>query len=151
MFIPAHLHSIGGNSFANGPAPPPPPYAPPPPRRPHNNHNPSQMPPESPGGPEGQAPSQDHIKNKTGLTDGQIAGVVIGSVLGGLCVVLAVAFCFWNVYKGKKDDTKGRSRDIERPPSVVADGGMFNSGLFTSPFKKCISCILMSSTRSIRR
>lgn len=110
--------SVRGNSFANGPAPPPPPYAPPPPR-PHNNHNQSQLPPEAPEGPEGQVSNQDHNKNEKGLTGGQITGIVIGSVLGGLCVIFAIVFCLRTAHKDK-DNAKARSRTTERSP-VVAD------------------------------
>ena len=101
--------------FANVPVPPPPPYAPPPPRRPHNNRNHSQVPPESPEGSGGQVQNQDHGKNKKGLTGGQIAGIVIGFVLCALCVALAVAFCLWNICKGK-GDTRARSSDTQRSP-----------------------------------
>lgn len=108
----------------NGPAPPPPPYAPPPPRRPHNSPNHSQPPPGTPpNGSGGEGPAQEHGNDKKGLTGGQITGIVIGSVLGAVCLGFAVAFCLRNVYKGK-NDTKGRSENTLRPPSVV-DTGIF--------------------------
>lgn len=122
-----HSHRVGGNSFANGPAPPPPPYAPPPPRRPHNNHNHSNLPLETPEGSKGQDLNQNHGKNKKGLTGGQIAGIVIGSIIGGgLCVALAVVFCLRKLGRGTRI-TKGRSGDIMMSPIVANSGTLVSS------------------------
>ncbi|KAJ6828925.1 protein STRUBBELIG-RECEPTOR FAMILY 8-like [Iris pallida] len=100
---------LGGNSFANSPAPPPPPYSPPPPRRSHNNRNHSQGPAGTPHIPRGKDSHPNHSGKKNSLTTGQIIGIVVGSVLGGLCVILAVILCFCNFHKGKKDTRNNTS------------------------------------------
>ncbi|XP_010943263.1 protein STRUBBELIG-RECEPTOR FAMILY 8 isoform X1 [Elaeis guineensis] len=109
-WMPQEFSSIpnlitGGNTFANGPAPPPPPYVPPPPSRPHKNRNHTKAPTDTPQGPESKPFHPDNENNKKSLTAGSVTGIVIGSTLGALCIVVAVIFYLWNVPK-KKDDTR---------------------------------------------
>lgn len=103
-WIPRELISIpnfryDGNSFNNGPAPPPPPYTPPPPGRSHKNRTNSpgsQTPRES-----GSKSSNPSNGSKKGLKAGPIIGIIVGSLLLLLFVVLVFVFC---TRKGKKKE-----------------------------------------------
>ncbi|XP_010928423.1 protein STRUBBELIG-RECEPTOR FAMILY 8 isoform X1 [Elaeis guineensis] len=110
---------IGGNSFANGPAPPPPPYVPPPPSRPHKNRNHTEAPTDTPDSPESKPFHPDNKNKKKSLTAGSIIGITISSAFGALCVILAVIFCLWNVQK-EKDDTRTNASH-SRSVSIGAD------------------------------
>ncbi|XP_008803525.1 protein STRUBBELIG-RECEPTOR FAMILY 8-like [Phoenix dactylifera] len=122
-WIPQEFSSIpnliaGGNSFANGPAPPPPPYVPPP-SRPHNRNH-TEAPTDTPQGPESKPFHPDNKNNKKSLTAGSVTGIVIGSTLGALCIVLAVIFCIWNLPK-KKDDTRKNASPSLASATIGAD------------------------------
>ncbi|CAI9755102.1 unnamed protein product [Fraxinus pennsylvanica] len=114
-WIPKELSSVpnfiyDGNAFSNGPAPPPPPYTSPPPGSSHNNRNrspPSGHSPDSDG-----PPSNQHNGNKkNGLSTGPIVGIVIGSSLAVLFVMLALVFC---LRRGNKKEI------VARPPSAAS-------------------------------
>ena len=126
------MHSIGGNSFANGPAPPPPPYVPPPPSRPHKNRNHTEAPTDTPDSPESKPFHPDNKNKKKSLTAGSIIGITISSAFGALCVILAVIFCLWNVQK-EKDDTRTNASH-SRSVSIGADRGTL---LFPDLFFLC--------------
>ncbi|CAB4306114.1 unnamed protein product [Prunus armeniaca] len=104
-WIPHELSSIhtfiyDGNAFKNGPAPPPPPYNPPPPGRSDKNHNHSGS---------GTHPERSDGKShdsKKGLTVGALVGIILGSVVVALIILLALAFC---IRKNKREDRVARA------------------------------------------
>lgn len=103
-WIPRELITIpnfryDGNSFNNGPAPPPPPYTPPPPGRSHKNR--SNSPGSQTPGDSGGRLSKPSNGSKKGLTAGPIIGIIVGSLLLLLFVVLVFVFC---ARKGKKKE-----------------------------------------------
>ncbi|XP_043692586.1 protein STRUBBELIG-RECEPTOR FAMILY 8-like isoform X1 [Telopea speciosissima] len=121
-WIPQELNSIpnfiyGGNSFDNGPAPPPPPYSSPPPRRSHNNGNHS-----GPGthGTQGPSSHPGSGNKKNGLNTGPVVGIILGSVLVVLCLLLAIVF--W-LRKGKVGKHSSARASIGIP-SAGTDKGL---------------------------
>ncbi|KQJ93769.1 protein STRUBBELIG-RECEPTOR FAMILY 8 [Brachypodium distachyon] len=118
-WIPKEFSSIpdvilGGNSFANGPAPPPPPFMPPPPRRPRNRPNNSGG---SGNAPKGSESSTGQGDKKQGLQTGALVGIIVGSILAALCVLLVLVLCIRNARK-RKDDSSSESKDFVGPLSV---------------------------------
>ncbi|KAK9089740.1 hypothetical protein Scep_028822 [Stephania cephalantha] len=106
-WIPRELNSIpnftyDGNSFDNGPAPPPPPYTSPPPKRSRNNH--SHQGPHTNSTPVSDS-NDSHSNNRSdqGLGAGYLVGIVMGSTLVGLCIMLALVFCLRKFSKDKYD------------------------------------------------
>ncbi|KAJ4747982.1 Protein STRUBBELIG-RECEPTOR FAMILY 8 [Rhynchospora pubera] len=118
-WIPQEFNSIpnliiGGNSFANGPAPPPPPFTPPPPGKPHTTQSNS---PPSKNGPEGSPTTRE--EKKQGLATGALIGIIAGSVFAALCIIFALVLCLRNVKRTKNDDddddvSNGRSDRMDR-------------------------------------
>ncbi|KAF9608011.1 hypothetical protein IFM89_004892, partial [Coptis chinensis] len=91
-----------GNSFANGPAPPPPPYTSPPPSRSYNNNSHNGTHRNAAQGSNGQG--SDSVRNRSkGLTVGPIVGIVLGTVLVSLFVMVAFVFCLRKDSKGKHE------------------------------------------------
>ncbi|XP_019052738.1 PREDICTED: protein STRUBBELIG-RECEPTOR FAMILY 8-like isoform X2 [Nelumbo nucifera] len=120
-WVPREFSSIpnfiyDGNSFENGPAPPPPPYTPPPPGRSHNNRNHSGPGTHTPQGSDGQA-SHDNENDKKGLATGALVGIVLGSTLVALCVVIVFILC---LKRGKKE--RGSSAAPSSGTPVGTDG-----------------------------
>ncbi|KAL6629995.1 hypothetical protein ACP70R_029760 [Stipagrostis hirtigluma subsp. patula] len=118
-WIPKEFSSIpdltlGGNSFANGPAPPPPPFMPPPPRRPRNH-------PKHPQGhgdaPKGSENPSDQDGKKQGLGTGPLVGIAAGSIVAALCVLLLLVCCVRSVRK-TNDDVSSESKDFAGPFTV---------------------------------
>ncbi|XP_062223846.1 protein STRUBBELIG-RECEPTOR FAMILY 8-like [Phragmites australis] len=118
-WIPKEFSSIpdltlGGNSFANGPAPPPPPFMPPPPQRRRNR-------PKHPQGqgdaPKGSESPTDQSDKKQGLRTGPLVGIVVGSIVAALCVLLLLVCCMRNVQK-RNDDASSKSKDFVGPLTV---------------------------------
>ncbi|XP_043692588.1 protein STRUBBELIG-RECEPTOR FAMILY 8-like isoform X3 [Telopea speciosissima] len=125
-WIPQELNSIpnfiyGGNSFDNGPAPPPPPYSSPPPRRSHNNGNHS-----GPGthGTQGPSSHPGSGNKKNGLNTGPVVGIILGSVLVVLCLLLAIVFWLRKGKVGKHSSARasigipsaGTDKDLKPSP-----------------------------------
>ncbi|OIW14006.1 hypothetical protein TanjilG_09357 [Lupinus angustifolius] len=118
-WIPHELSSIpnfiyDGNSFANGPAPPSPPSTLPPPSGSHNTHH------HSGSGSHNKTRGSDSHGNSDGhkvLTTGAIVGIVFGSVLAALIVLLAFVFC---IQKQKKKE-KGASTSSGRLPRGITN------------------------------
>lgn len=114
-WIPKELSSVpnfiyDGNAFTNGPAPPPPPYTSPPPGSSRNNRN--HSPPSGHSHDSDGPPSNQHNGNKkNGLSTGPIVGIVIGSSLAVLFVMLALVFC---LRRGNKKEI------VARPPSAAS-------------------------------
>ncbi|RLN08044.1 protein STRUBBELIG-RECEPTOR FAMILY 8-like isoform X1 [Panicum miliaceum] len=111
-WIPKEFSSIPdltleGNSFANGPAPPPPPFMPPPPQRSRNRPKHPQGQGDAPKGSESPTIQSD---KKQGLGTGLLVGIIAGSIVAALCVLLLLVCCMRNVRKRKDDassETKG--------------------------------------------
>ncbi|KAJ4977481.1 hypothetical protein NE237_002587 [Protea cynaroides] len=118
-WIPRKLFSIpkfiyDGNSFDNGPAPPPPPYSSPPPGGSHRNHNHST---HSTRGSDGKSSDLGSGNKHKGLAAAAIVGIILGSVLAVLCLLLAITFC---LRKGKVAK-KSSARASNGTPSAGAD------------------------------
>ncbi|WVZ77548.1 hypothetical protein U9M48_025405 [Paspalum notatum var. saurae] len=118
-WIPKELSSIpdltlGGNSFANGPAPPPPPFMPPPPERPRNRPKHPQGPGDAP---EGSVSPTIQSDKKQGLGTAPLVGIIAGSVVAVLCVLLLLVCCMRNVRK-RADDASSESKDFVGPLTV---------------------------------
>ncbi|KAK5791983.1 protein strubbelig-receptor family 8 [Gossypium arboreum] len=104
-WIPQELFSLptfiyDGNSFANGPAPLPLPYSPPPPGRSRHKH---KTRPGTHKSLDSDAQSSDSDK---GPSAGQIVGIVLGSLLLLVLVLLAVVFC---IHKNKRKVSGARA------------------------------------------
>ncbi|CAA2993364.1 STRUBBELIG-RECEPTOR FAMILY 8 [Olea europaea subsp. europaea] len=113
-WIPKELSSMpkfiyDGNAFANGPAPPPPPYTSPPPGSSRNNRN--RPPPGHSPDSDRPLPNQHNGNKKNGLNTGPIIGIVIGSSLAVLFVILGLVFC---LRRGNKKEI------VARPPSAAS-------------------------------
>ncbi|RCV05102.1 hypothetical protein SEVIR_1G054500v4 [Setaria viridis] len=118
-WIPKEFSSIpdlklGGNSFANGPAPPPPPFMPPPPQRPRNRPKHPQGQGDAPKGSESPTIQSD---KKQGLGTGPLVGIIAGSIVAVLCVLLLLVCCMRNARK-RKDDASSESKDFVGPLTV---------------------------------
>lgn len=98
----------GGNSFSTDPAPPPPPYLPPPPSYiPVSVHNASRSPPhKSPRSQSSPAHSKHQRSDKTGLTSGAIAGIVIAGILAAIATILGIIFFAWRSPKKGHDEER---------------------------------------------
>lgn len=98
----------GGNSFSTDPAPPPPPYLPPPPSYiPVSVHNASRSPPhKSPRSQSSPAHSKHQSSDKTGLTSGAIAGIVIAGILAAIATILGIIFFAWRSPKKGHDEER---------------------------------------------
>ncbi|CAO2044872.1 unnamed protein product [Urochloa humidicola] len=123
-WIPKELNSIpnltlGGNSFANGPAPPPPPFMPPPPQRPRNRPKHPQGQGDAPKGSESPTIQSD---KKQGLGTGPLVGIIAGSIVAVLCVLLLLVCCMRNVRR-RKDDASSESKDFVGPLTVNIERG----------------------------
>jgi hypothetical protein len=123
-WIPKEFSSIpdltlGGNSFANGPAPPPPPFMPPPPQRPRNHPKHPQGQGDAPKGSESPTIQSD---KKQGLGTGPLVGIIAGSIVAALCVLLLLVCCM-RVQK-RKDDTSSETKDFVGPLTVNIERGM---------------------------
>ncbi|GFQ02876.1 protein strubbelig-receptor family 8, partial [Phtheirospermum japonicum] len=108
-WIPQELISLpnfvyGGNAFANGPAPPPPPYTAPPPGRSRNNG----APPPRGRSPVSNVPNNSRDGHKNGLGAGPIVGIVIGSVITVIFLLLVLVFCL----------RRGNKKEIAARPST---------------------------------
>ncbi|XP_039781074.1 protein STRUBBELIG-RECEPTOR FAMILY 8-like isoform X2 [Panicum virgatum] len=106
--------SLEGNSFANGPAPPPPPFMPPPPQRPRNRPKHPQGQGDAPKGSESPTIQSD---KKQGLGTGLLVGIIAGSIVSALCVLLLLVCCMRNVQK-RKDDASSETKDFVDPLTV---------------------------------
>ncbi|XP_042393392.1 protein STRUBBELIG-RECEPTOR FAMILY 8-like [Zingiber officinale] len=120
-WIPPEFSSIqnlelGGNSFSNSLAPPPPLYTPPPPSRPHRVHNSSQA---SWHAPQRSLP-QDHASDHKRLSTGLLIGIATGSILGLLCIILALVLCLRKVHKSE-DISANNANDHGRPAAVATN------------------------------
>lgn len=122
-------HRLGGNSFANGPAPPPPPFMPPPPQRPRNRPKHPQGQGDSPKGSESPTIQGD---KKQGLGTGPLVGIIAGSIVAVLCGLLLLVCCMCNVRK-RKDDASSESKDFVGPLTVNIERGMTLHMLWYSP------------------
>ncbi|CAO2037490.1 unnamed protein product [Urochloa humidicola] len=123
-WIPKELNSIpnltlGGNSFANGPAPPPPPFMPPPPQRPRNRPKHPQGQGDAPKGSESPTIQSD---KKQGLGMGPLVGIIAGLIVAVLCVLLFLVCCMRNVRR-RKDDASSESKDFVGPLTVNIERG----------------------------
>ncbi|KAF8769575.1 hypothetical protein HU200_006166 [Digitaria exilis] len=123
-WIPKEFSSIpdltlGGNSFANGPAPPPPPFMPPPPQRPRNRPKHPQGQGDSPKGSESPTIQGD---KKHDLGTGPLVGIIAGSIVAVLCLLLLFVCCMRNVRK-RKDDASSESKDFVGPLTVNIERG----------------------------
>ncbi|CAI9787862.1 unnamed protein product [Fraxinus pennsylvanica] len=113
-WMPEELNSVpnfiyDGNAFANGPAPPSPPYTSPPPGSSRNNRN--HSPPSGHSSQDSDHPPTEHNGNKkNGLTTGPIIGIVVGSSLAVL-VMLVLVFC---LQRGNKKEI------VARPSSAIS-------------------------------
>lgn len=98
----------GGNSFSTGPAPPPPPYLPPPPSHiPVSAHNASRSPQhKSPRSESSPAHSKHQSSDKTGLTTGAIAGIVIAGILAAIATIFGIIFFAWRSPKKRHDEER---------------------------------------------
>ena len=111
---------LEGNSFANGPAPPPPPFMPPPPQRPRNRPKHPQGQGDAPKGSESPTIQSD---KKQGLGTGLLVGIIAGSIVAALCVLLLLVCCMRNVRK-RKDDASSETKDFVGPLTVNIERGM---------------------------
>ncbi|CAA3023936.1 STRUBBELIG-RECEPTOR FAMILY 8 [Olea europaea subsp. europaea] len=114
-WIPKELSSIpnfiyDGNAFANGPAPPLPPFTSPPPGSSRNNRNRSPPSGHSPQDSDHPTSNQHSGNKKNGLTTGPIIGIVVGSSMTVIFVMLALVFCL----------QKGNKKEIVARPSSAA-------------------------------
>lgn len=114
-----------GNSFANGPAPLPLPYSPPPPGRSRHKH---KTRPGTRKSPDSDAQSLDSDK---GPSAGQIVGIVLGSLLLLVLVLLAVVFC---IHKNKRKVSGARAS--KGSFSASSNDGMLVKLLY---FKYCLN------------
>lgn len=110
----------GGNSFSTGPAPPPPPYHPPPPSHvPVSGHNASRSPQhKSPGSESSPAHSKHQSSDKTGLTTGAIAGIVIAGILAAIATVFGIIFFAWRSPKKRHDEERANGGASSSPLSA---------------------------------
>ncbi|XP_043690207.1 protein STRUBBELIG-RECEPTOR FAMILY 8-like isoform X2 [Telopea speciosissima] len=124
--IPQELNSIpnfiyAGNSFNNSPAPAPapapPPYSAPPPGRSDNNRNHSGPGTHTTRGSDGQSLHSGSGNKHKGLTAGPVVGIILGSVLVVLCLLLSIVFCLRKGKAGKKSS----ARASNETPSAGAD------------------------------
>lgn len=108
----------GGNSFSTGPAPPPPPYLPPPPSYiPVSGHNATRSPVhKSPASQNSTAHSKHQSSDKTGLTSGAIAGIVIAGVLAAIATVLGIIFFAWRSPKKGQDEERVNNGNASLSP-----------------------------------
>ncbi|KAK1297754.1 Protein STRUBBELIG-RECEPTOR FAMILY 8 [Acorus calamus] len=113
---------LGGNSFNNGPAPPPPPYVAPPPSGIHNNHNRTGSSAHTPPGPDGQSSHRNHQNDKKNLAIGPLTGIVLGSILVGLCALLFCIIFRKKIFKSK-DEAKCNPKDPLVSLPAVTDKG----------------------------
>lgn len=118
IYVCILIHRLGGNSFSNSLAPPPPLYTPPPPSRPHRVHNSSQA---SWHAPQRSLP-QDHASDHKRLSTGLLIGIATGSILGLLCIILALVLCLHKVLKSE-DISASNANDHERPAAVATNTG----------------------------
>ncbi|CAM8918425.1 unnamed protein product [Rhodiola kirilowii] len=110
-WIPKELTSIpnfiyDGNSFDNGPAPPPPPYTPPPPGRSPSHRN-------TPGSGSGSPPSSGGKSSDSGKSElgtGAKVGIIVGSAVIFLAIIVAFIFCIRS--KNKKGAAGGASGSV---------------------------------------
>lgn len=111
---------LRGNSFSNSLASPPPPDMPPPPSRPHRHrvHNSSQASHHTLQ----RSLPQDHVSDHKRLTTGPLIGIVIGSILGLLCTMLALVLCLHKVHKGE-DISANNANGHGRPAAVATNTG----------------------------
>ncbi|XVE87737.1 hypothetical protein DITRI_Ditri19aG0011800 [Diplodiscus trichospermus] len=88
------------NSFANGPAPSPPPHSPPPPGRSHNKHN------FRSGARKSHSFDDQSSDSDKGPSAGHVVGIVLGSLLLVVLVLLALIFY---IRKNKRKVSGGRA------------------------------------------
>ncbi|KAK1273481.1 Protein STRUBBELIG-RECEPTOR FAMILY 8 [Acorus gramineus] len=152
---------LGGNSFNNGPAPPPPPYVAPPPSGIHNNHNRTGSSSHTPPGPDGQSSHRNHQNDKKNLAIGPLTGIVLGSILVGLCALLFCIIFRKKIFKGK-DEAKCNPKDsLVSLPAVTANkkeiqeqmvkSSIFAANLKPPPAEKMIGEKAYSKNGSGRR
>ncbi|XP_042520201.1 protein STRUBBELIG-RECEPTOR FAMILY 8-like isoform X2 [Macadamia integrifolia] len=121
--IPRELNSIpnfiyAGNSFDNAAAAVPPlPYSAPPPVRSHANRNHSGPGTQRTWGSDGQSSQSGSGSKHNGLAFGPVVGIIIGSVLAVLCLLLSIVFCHRKGKAGKKSS----ARASNGTPSAGAD------------------------------
>lgn len=108
----------GGNSFSTDPAPPPPPYRSPPPSYiPVSGHNTTRSPQhKSPASQNSTAHSNHQSSDKTGLTSGAIAGIVIAGVLAAIATVLGIIFFAWRSPKKGQDEERVNNGNASLSP-----------------------------------
>uniref|UniRef100_A0ACD5YRP4 Uncharacterized protein n=1 Tax=Avena sativa TaxID=4498 RepID=A0ACD5YRP4_AVESA len=159
-WIPQEISSIpdvtlGGNSFTNGPAPPPPPFMPPPPRKPRNRPNNGG----SGNAPKGSDSNAGQGDKKQGLQTGSLVGIIVGSVLAALCVLLLLVFCIRKAGK-RKDDSSSEYKDFVGPLSVnieevsnreIPEQGLENTALKALPAEKMTPERVYGKTGSMRK
>ncbi|KAK7359817.1 hypothetical protein VNO77_01782 [Canavalia gladiata] len=113
-WIPHELSSIhnfiyDGNSFDNGPAPLPPASASPPPNGSRNSHHHSGSGSHN----KTQGFENENSDGHKGLTAGAVVGIILGSALVAVIVLLALVFCI-RKKKGKKKSTRTLSGSLPR-------------------------------------
>lgn len=139
-WIPPEFSSIQnlelrGNSFSNSLASPPPPDMPPPPSRPHRHrvHNSSQASHHTLQ----RSLPQDHVSDHKRLTTGPLIGIVIGSILGLLCTMLALVLCLHKVHKG--EDISANNANGHGRPAAVATNTVIEKEIREQKLKSSIT------------